>query len=221
MQHHKKMQSSHIKQAIWDLQYTAMHYTYLNPRPVAEPKCSWQAQRTSRSTMEWYSYFAVNKSSDVIGRRSQTLCIVHQCQNGSLHVRHAKGNGISANSHPHPNRQLDCPHTTHQQILPKALKAMDMQFHWLCCRKAQDQYQFYWIPRTQNLVDYWTKHHPAIHHKAFWPQILMLPTNNHEHSKMNTMKNATTKSFVKKILSTPSFVKQLAAKQRTIAAKGA
>jgi hypothetical protein len=29
------------------------------------------------------------------------------------------------------------------------------------------------------------------------------------------------KSFVKKILATPSFVEQLAAKQRTIAAKGA
>ncbi len=29
------------------------------------------------------------------------------------------------------------------KILPKALKAMDMQFHWLCCREAQDQYQFY------------------------------------------------------------------------------
>ncbi len=52
-------------------------------------------------------------------------------------------------------------------ILPKALKAMDMRFHWLRCRKAQDQYQFYWKPETQNLVAYWTKHHPASHHKAF------------------------------------------------------
>ncbi len=30
------------------------------------------------------------------------------------------------------------------KIMPKALKAMDMQFHWLRCRKAQDQYRFYW-----------------------------------------------------------------------------
>jgi hypothetical protein len=29
-----------------------------------------------------------------------------------------------------------------KKILLKALKAMDMQFHWLHCRKAQDQYQF-------------------------------------------------------------------------------
>jgi hypothetical protein len=29
------------------------------------------------------------------------------------------------------------------KIMPKALKAMDMRFHWLRCRKAQDQYHFY------------------------------------------------------------------------------
>jgi hypothetical protein len=101
------------------------------------------------------------------------------------------------------------------------LKAMDMRFNWFCCQEAQDQYQFYWRPGTQNLADYWTKHHPASHHKAFLPQVLMLPTSNQENIRMNTPKNMATKSFVKKILSTPSFVEQLAAKQRTITAKGA
>jgi hypothetical protein len=86
---------------------------------------------------------------------------------------------------------------------------MDMRFHLLCCQEAQDQYHFYWRPGTQNLVDYWTKHHPASHHKAFWPQIL------------TSLKNTATKSFGKKILLTPAFVKQLAAQQSTIAAKGA
>jgi hypothetical protein len=65
------------------------------------------------------------------------------------------------------------------KILPKALKAMDMQFHWLHCHKTQDQYQFYWRSGTQNLVDYWSKHHPASHNNAFWPQILTSPINNH------------------------------------------
>jgi hypothetical protein len=108
------------------------------------------------------------------------------------------------------------------KILPKVLKTMVMQFHWLCCRKAQDQYQFYWRPGTQNLAeDYWTKHHPASHHKAFQPQMLTSSTTNHENIKADTPNNMATKSFVKKILSTPSFVEQLAAKQRAIAAKGA
>jgi hypothetical protein len=35
------------------------------------------------------------------------------------------------------------------KILPKALKAMDMQFHWLRCRGAQDKYRFYWRLGTQ------------------------------------------------------------------------
>jgi hypothetical protein len=40
------------------------------------------------------------------------------------------------------------------KILPKALKAMELQFHWLRCRGTQDQYRFYWRPGTQNLADY-------------------------------------------------------------------
>jgi hypothetical protein len=117
------------------------------------------------------------------------------------------------------------------KILPKALKAMDMQFYWLHNCKAQDQYLFYWRPGTQHLADYWTKHHPASHYKAFWPQILMsstsklatevFPSLHGNFNPLTTSKNTVTKSFVKKILATPSFVKQLAAKQQTIAAKGA
>ena len=52
------------------------------------------------------------------------------------------------------------------KILSKALKAMDMQFHWLRCRSAQDQYRFYWRLGTQHFADYWTKHHPKNHHKS-------------------------------------------------------
>jgi hypothetical protein len=95
------------------------------------------------------------------------------------------------------------------KIMPKALKAMDMRFHWLRCHEAQDQYCFYWRPGTQNLADYWTKHHQARHHKAFQPQIL------------TSSNNTANKSFIKKILLTPAFVEQMAAQQRPIAAKDA
>jgi hypothetical protein len=115
--------------------------------------------------------------------------------------------------------------------MPKALKAMYMWFHWLQCRKAQDQYCFYWRPGTQNLADYQTKHHPASHHKAFWPQILtsstskpateVFPSSDKKFHPLMTSKNTATKSFVKKIWSTAAFVEQLATQQRTIAAKGA
>jgi hypothetical protein len=69
-------------------------------------------------------------------------------------------------------------------------------------------------------VDYWTKYNPASHHKAYWPQILTSATTDPKGSKLSTPKNTATKSFVKNILLTLLFVKQLAAKQRTIAAKG-
>jgi hypothetical protein len=71
------------------------------------------------------------------------------------------------------------------------------------------------------MMDYWTKHHPASHHKAFWPQILMSATTDPVNSTLNTPQNIATKSFVKNILLIPSFVEQLAAKQKRIAAKGA
>jgi hypothetical protein len=94
------------------------------------------------------------------------------------------------------------------KILPKALKAMDMRFHWLRCRGAQDQYRFYWRPGTQNLADYWTKHHPASHHKSFRPQILT-SAEDPNYTKLTTPKIQNNKSFVKHVLQTPLFAKQL------------
>jgi hypothetical protein len=103
------------------------------------------------------------------------------------------------------------------KILPKALKAMDMRFHWLRCRNAQ--FRYYWRPGTQNLADYWTKHHPASHHTAFCPQKLTSPSDP-EYTKLFTKQATVTKSFVDKILLTPKF-QEMAAKQRMIAARSA
>jgi hypothetical protein len=69
------------------------------------------------------------------------------------------------------------------KILPKALKSMDMRFHWLRCRNAQEQFRYYWRPGTQNLADYFTKHHPATHHKSVHPTILT-SANNPEYRKL-------------------------------------
>ena len=127
--------------------------------------------------------------------------------------------------HPQPRTPIQTDNLTAHalltnKILPKALKAMDMRFHWLRCRGAQDQYRFYWRPGTQNLADYWTKHHPASHHKSFRPQILT-SAQDPEYTKLTTPKIQNNKSFVKHVLQTPLFATQLAAKQMTIAARGA
>ncbi len=41
---------------------------------------------------------------------------------------------------------------------------MDMRLHWLQDCECQEQFRIYWRPRKLNYTDYWTKHHPAIHH---------------------------------------------------------
>jgi hypothetical protein len=106
------------------------------------------------------------------------------------------------------------------KILPKTLKAMDMRFHWLRCRGAQDQYQLYWRPGTQNLANNWTKHPSASHHKSFRPQILTSATDP-KYQKLTTPRNTASKSFVKNFLQAPPFAQQIAAKQLTLTAQGA
>jgi hypothetical protein len=70
--------------------------------------------------------------------------------------------------HPQPPTPMQTDNKTANDLLtnnimPKALKAMDMHFHWLlvCC-KAQGQFRYYWRPGTQNLADYFTKHHQQV-----------------------------------------------------------
>ena len=49
-------------------------------------------------------------------------------------------------------------------MVPRKSKAMDMRFHWLRCRNAQDQFEFRWEKGDQNRADYFSKHHPPIVH---------------------------------------------------------
>jgi hypothetical protein len=97
------------------------------------------------------------------------------------------------------------------KILPKALKAMDICFHWLRCRNAQGQLCYYWRPGTQNLADYFTKHHPTSHHKSVRPTILT-PIKDPEYTKLfeiTTTKPVTFKPQIKTLASTKWFVKNL------------
>jgi hypothetical protein len=47
----------------------------------------------------------------------------------------------------------------------KRSKAMDMRFYWVRDRIAQKQYRVYWESGSENLADYFTKHHSPTHHK--------------------------------------------------------
>ena len=59
-----------------------------------------------------------------------------------------------------------------KRVQPKHTKAMDMRFHWLRDCSTQKQFRFYWRPGPTNYADYWTKHHPAAHHRNMRPIFL-------------------------------------------------
>ena len=79
-------------------------------------------------------------------------------------------------------------------IQPKRTKAMDMRFHWLRDRETLKQFRIYWRPGKQNLADYWTKHHPASHHKNMRPEILTPLATLHEFQNRLTSKKEGNKS---------------------------
>jgi hypothetical protein len=90
--------------------------------------------------------------------------------------------------HPQPPQPMQTDNQTAHvlltsKIVPKALKAMDMRFHWLQCCKAQGQFRNYWRPGTQNLADYFTKHHPTNYHKANRPTFLT-PHEDPQYTKL-------------------------------------
>ena len=49
-------------------------------------------------------------------------------------------------------------------VVPRFLKVMDQRLWWLRDREANEQFRFFWRPGKHNLGDYFTKHHPPIHH---------------------------------------------------------
>jgi hypothetical protein len=50
-------------------------------------------------------------------------------------------------------------------IKQKRTKAIDMRFYWIKDRVKQGQFNVYWGPGFQKLVDYFTKHNLPAHHK--------------------------------------------------------
>ena len=55
----------------------------------------------------------------------------------------------------------------------KKSKSWDMRYHWLRDRETQGQFNIYWKPGEENNADYWTKHHPIIHHRNMRKKYIM------------------------------------------------
>ena len=51
-------------------------------------------------------------------------------------------------------------------IVANKLKSMDLQFHWLRCLEARNQFRFYWYKGPNNWANYITRHHPTVFHES-------------------------------------------------------
>ena len=52
----------------------------------------------------------------------------------------------------------------------KRSKTWDMKWHWFREKEVLDQLRVYWDRGTNNDADYFTKHHPPIHHRQMRPR---------------------------------------------------
>jgi hypothetical protein len=101
---------------------------------------------------------------------------------GSLYINARKGVEeriiLEEMGHPQPATPVQTDNSTAEGIInsrvqPKRTKAMDMRFHWLRDRGVnQQQFRFFWRPGPLNYADYWTKHHPAAHHRNMRKEFL-------------------------------------------------
>jgi hypothetical protein len=60
-------------------------------------------------------------------------------------------------------------------VSQKRSKAMDMRYYWIRDRSEQGHFLIYWAKGTGNLSDYFTKHHPASHHRLMRPVYIHVP----------------------------------------------
>jgi hypothetical protein len=64
-----------------------------------------------------------------------------------------------------------------ETVKQKRSKAIDMRFYWIRDRVKQNQFEIVWQKGSENLADYFTKHHPAAHHQRVRSRYLQQPTD--------------------------------------------
>ena len=79
-------------------------------------------------------------------------------------------NALREMNHPQPATPVQTDNTTALGIVTSSIrrkrsKAMDMRFHWVQDQTQRNNFLIYWAPGKTNLADYFSKHHPAAHHK--------------------------------------------------------
>jgi hypothetical protein len=84
--------------------------------------------------------------------------------------------------HPQPPTPIQTDNSTaagiaNDTVKQKRSKAIDMRFYWIRDRVRQGQFIVYWKKGSLNKADYFTKHHPASHHRDIRSVYLHSPTD--------------------------------------------
>jgi len=62
------------------------------------------------------------------------------------------------------------------RVKQRRSKAIDMRFYWVRDSVRQGHFKIHWKKGTENLADYFTKHHAPAHHTHMRPTYLLIHT---------------------------------------------
>ena len=87
-------------------------------------------------------------------------------------------NILEALGHPQPPTRVKTDNTTalsfvKNNIRQRRSKTWDMRWNWLRDERTKEQISVYWDKGINNDTDYFTKHHPPIHHKVSRPKYIL------------------------------------------------
>ena len=85
---------------------------------------------------------------------------------------------LEALDHPQPPTPIKTDNSTaysfvNANIQQKRSKTWDMRFNWLRGRATKQELFIYWDKGSNNDADYYTKHHPPVHHRTERPKFIL------------------------------------------------
>ena len=128
---------------------------------------------------------ATSSSSDDSTDKNSLACPTFPFKSrlSGLHIYHNAGISLSLRSflealnHPQPPTPIKTDNSTatgfvYDNIHQKRSKTWDMRYYWLRDRQTQQQFDIYWDRGTNNIADYYTKHHATVDHCAKRPRYI-------------------------------------------------
>ena len=150
---------------------------------------SYLSEKKARSRAAGHFYLASNGTRSANNGPIHTLCSIMRNVMASAvepeigSVFHSAQDAIPLRNaledlgHPQPPTPIQTDNSTaagflNDNIKQKRTKTIDMRFYWVKDRNLQNQFRILWAPGSKNLADYFSKHHPASHHRRMRKQFL-------------------------------------------------